>query len=209
MAEIKRHPAKFCYVRELLEGEFIQRPGWEMSSIRTVRGEFYKVNILGIAVLQENESMIKIDDGTGTLTVRDFTGSKIFNTFEVGDMVMIIGKPRVYEREIFLANEIARKVTDQTWVTFRKKILGPVRKRNEARPPVEKEASQPDKDDQKQEKLVDYYDQVIKLINDLDKGGGADIDEVIKELPDAKPIIDQLINIGEIYEIKQGRLKLM
>jgi hypothetical protein len=49
------------------------------------------------------------------------------------------------------------------------------------------------------------------VIRRLDKGDGADITEVIKESKDenAEKIIKNLIKIGELFEIRPGKIKIL
>ena len=52
---------------------------------------------------------------------------------------------------------------------------------------------------------------IYNLIKSLDKGDGADIEDVIKEskINNCEDIINNLLREGEIFEIKKGKLKIL
>ncbi|MCK5854229.1 MAG: hypothetical protein KAG56_03340, partial [Sulfurovaceae bacterium] len=51
-------------------------------------------------------------------------------------------------------------------------------------------------------------EEVIKQIKILDKGDGADYEDVLNKVKDEK-MIQMLLEDGEIFEIKPGKLKLL
>jgi hypothetical protein len=53
------------------------------------------------------------------------------------------------------------------------------------------------------------YEVLVGKIRELDTGTGAQIDDLLPLLPDAEKYIRTLIEEGEIFEIRPGRLKIL
>jgi hypothetical protein len=62
-----------------------------------------------------------------------------------------------------------------------------------------------------EERPVNHYQNILAFIRDLDSGDGADIGEVIKRsaIPNGENIIRKLIEEGEIFEFRPGKLKIL
>ena len=58
---------------------------------------------------------------------------------------------------------------------------------------------------------VPVNDEIYSLIKSLDNGDGVSVDDVIKSSKDksAEFIINKLLESGDIFEIKPGRLKVL
>jgi len=98
------------------------------------------------------------------------------------------------------------KQTDPAWAEYRKKQLGfmpkaaqtPIQeKRIILEEPVQQTASQ--------------FQKITEFIRDLDAGDGAEAEEVSKRtgFPNAPELIRKLVEEGEIFEIRPGRLKVL
>ncbi len=121
---------------------------------------------------------------TGELVVDDGTGSILVRAFDanvqlpIGTFVLVIGKPRIYNNEPYILGEIVKKI-DEKWLEVRKKQF-----------PIKKNAS------------------AIDIIKALDKGDGADYNQVAERLGDEK-IIVHLLATGELFETRPGKLKVL
>lgn len=160
-----------------------------------------RVNVIGTVVsFQPDENMLMLDDGTGTIAVQWFEGSQVVS---VGDLVLLIGRVREFnERYVF--PEILRRI-DTKWLEVRKKEL----ERMPEPTPVA-QASVNTNVTPTNEAGDDPEERALKLIHELDRGDGADMDEVMTKLGESgDEIIKRLLMAGEIFEAKPGRLRLL
>lgn len=203
MAKIKRETAVVCMINDLLRGSFIKTEGWEPSYFSTDLGDISRVNLMGVVVSKEAVGGTIIDDGSGRILLRSFNNSA-FLELNLGDLILVIGRPRVYNEEKYVLPEIIKKI-DQKWGDYRQVQLKILRKKvkkrkKENRVPLKEEA-----------RPINYFQKILAFIKDLDIGEGADIEEVKKRsaAPNAEEIIMKLIEEGEIFEIKPGKLKIL
>lgn len=225
-SKYERSTAKLCKISELITGKYIKNEGWTPNFVITDYGKIKRANIMGIIVNNDNTSCI-IDDGTGKIMVRDFN-----NTIktEIGELVVIIGKPRQFGQEMFLNNEIIKRIKNMKWVEFRKKELLS-RKKEKINIPSDYLDVETDVKEEiliKEENIFEVptleplvksnvktkggkAERIIELIEKFDSGDGAHIENVIKEsgLDDTETIIKSLTEEGEVFQVKPGRLKVM
>ncbi|MBC8500259.1 MAG: hypothetical protein ISS25_04635 [Nanoarchaeota archaeon] len=198
MVNIKRQTAKKCKIKELLDGRYIKREGWEPNYLETNRGRISRVNILG-TIISVEDNTLTIDDGTGKIALRSFDQKKSFSNKKIGDVVIVIGRPRVFNEQKYVVPEIIKKIENLKWIEHRMLEL----KDTESKPTKEEKIVS------EEETTVDITDSLLKKISELDKGYGVKIDEVIKffEPTTANRTINRLIEEGEIFEIKPGVVK--
>ena len=200
MAQIKRETAIICMIDDLLKGRFVKTEGWKPSYFSTDIGDVSRINVVGVVVSKESSGGLIIDDGSGRILLRSFE-NLAFDDLNLGDLVMVIGRPRIYNDEKYVLPEIIKKI-NQKWGQYRQVQLKLIRKKRktENRVIVE-EGSQP----------VNYFQKILAFIKDLDIGEGADIEKVIKrsDAPNAEELIKKLIEEGEIFEIRPGKLKIL
>ncbi|MFH1506734.1 MAG: hypothetical protein ABIE94_07175 [archaeon] len=206
MAEIERQTAVKCKISDLSNGKYIVQEGWKPNYVDTSYGKISRVNVLAVVVSKENINQVVVDDGSEKMTVREFDGTKIAN-LDVGDIIMIIGRPRQFNNQIYLLPEIVKKVIDKKWVELRKLELGRRSKLKEE----EKEEPEEKEKEEAQKPLFNYSEKILKKIAELDEGDGADIDEVVSavKFKESESIIMHLLEEGEIFEIKPGKLKVL
>lgn len=203
MAQVKRETASICRVDDILQGSFVKAEGWNPSYVETSLGKLSRVNVMGVLVSQENSTMV-LDDGSGRVVLRSFDEGSL-NHVSIGDFVVVIGRPRVYNDEKYVMPEIIKKA-DPAWAEFRKKQVGflsmgskplPKEKRVVVNDPVAPTANQ--------------FQKIVEFIKDMDTGEGADSTEVATRtgFPNAEELIRKLIEEGEIFELKPGRLKIL
>jgi len=203
MAQIKRETAVICMINDLLRGRFIRTEGWAPSYFSTDLGAISRVNLVGVVVSKEPARGIIIDDGSGRILLRSFE-TTTFLDVNLGDLVIIIGRPRVYNEEKYVLPEIIKKINPK-WGAYRRLQLELLRKklkkRKEPTPMMVEDDVKP----------INYFQKILEFIKDLDMGGGADIEEVKKRCgaPDAEERIQKLIEEGEIFEVRPGKLKIL
>ena len=195
-----RQVAHHVWVKEILEGRYEEKEGWEPNLLHTGRGPVSRVNIIGTLLLSNEQTVL--DDGTGQVPVRAFEAIPGLSQVEMGMMALIIGRPRMYKDRVFVIPEIIRAI-DPVWAARRKQELGDVR----PAPVIEEKvvAPQPVVSDNAAEV-------VVSVIAGLDTGDGADIDVVIEQSglgARAEKIVNQLLLDGDIFEIRPGVIKVL
>ncbi|MBT3303714.1 hypothetical protein HN592_05100 [Candidatus Woesearchaeota archaeon] len=191
----KREIAFKVWIKEILNGEYVVKEGWEPNFIEINNKKFSRVNVLGI-VIDSSENLIKLDDGTGEIVLRSFNELKL--DFSVGDVLLVIGRPREYNEERYVMPEIVKKIEDKNWINVRKlELQQPIT--------VEKPVVKPIK-----ETAVKEQPPIIDLIKELDKGEGVSTESLVDNLgKDSEKIIKKLLEAGEIFEISPGILKIL
>jgi RPA family protein len=194
----ERHTSQKLWIREILEGEMQLTNGPEPNTLKTIRGNANRVNILGVVINKEDlpVSSLTVDDGTGQITVRSFE-QKLRQP--VGVVVQVIGRPRAYQGDLYIAAEAAATV-DPGWAEFRKKELGDVQKTDKVEPTPRMAINEENR-----------AERIIQLIKQLDDGSGAPVEQVVtlSKIPEAEAIIEQMLMHGDIFELRPGKLKVL
>jgi hypothetical protein len=197
---VERQVAKKLWIRELLEGELTVTEGLQPNVLKTARGDAGRVNILGVVVNASTlpTATLSVDDGTGVVVVRSF--DRPLN-HDIGTFVQIVGRPRTYQGEPYVAAEAVATVASG-WAAYRKAELG-LPKAAAARPVPVQPAPVPER--------ASSSERIIKLIIELDRGDGAAVEDVVvkSNLADAERIIEQLLLAGDIFELRAGKVKVL
>lgn len=123
-----RQTAFIVKISDLKNGKYIKEEGWEPNYILTKKARVNRANILGIVISKtETPDMsyksLVIDDGSGNISVRLFENNNLFNGINVGDIILLIGRPREYGTEKYMIPEIIKKIDNGSWLNYRKKEL--------------------------------------------------------------------------------------
>lgn len=205
--EIKRQTAYKTDIASLLKGIFVKKTGWESSYVMTDFGDFSRVNIIAV-VVGKDDNYITLDDGTGNIQARFFDNTERLNNISIGDLILIIARPREFSNNIYLTIELIKK-TDRAWINYRKKELMLIKKiRN---------VSELNVSEHREAQIVESSstasskEKIINIISQLDNGSGAAVDDImrISKVSNAETVIQDMLLKGEIFEVKAGRLKLM
>ena len=164
------------------------------------------------------------DDGSGKITARSFDTPALFSPFSLGDIVRVIGKVRAFNEQQYLVPEIVKKITNKHFVMFHKLTLQFLENEDVhiqsglSVPTAELASEEVISSGTLDEISIDAddstphtpFDDVIMHIKELDKGDGAGIEQIIEQLgSDSEKMIHHLLETGEIFEIRPGRVKLM
>ena len=203
----RRQIARKLWIKDLLLGTYVKEEGMKPNYIALQdQSKVSRVNLMGVVVSTNPESMptITLDDGSGRVTIRAFEPHAGMAAVQVGDPILIIGKPREFSKEIYVLPEIVRKITDLTWLEVRKHELN----RNPLQPMLPEPGTVIEvvKDD-----AFVFTENVLKAIRSLDEGPGADTQSVIEHLGvrEAEKTIQFLLQSGDIFEVSPGRLKVL
>ncbi|MBI2647462.1 hypothetical protein HYW99_03210 [Candidatus Woesearchaeota archaeon] len=201
----RRQVAYKISIVDILNGDFIKD---EVSAGYTyVKNlNISRVNIIATVVnktevIYSYNSMI-VDDGTGRIELRSFDSNAIFTKADIGDVVLVIGRIREFNRDRYILPEIIKRLDNINWLNLRKLEL----KNNDFRSGFTNK-----KDLDAQNNSISNSEEICLLIKKLDRGEGALIDEVIKNSSDSKTedIINKLLESGNIFEIIPGKLKVL
>lgn len=204
MATYSRQTAIPCTLAELRDGAWVQQE--EMpSGIKTSRGLLSRVNVYGVLVdIRENGFVL--DDGTHQLQARSFDENPI--RADVGDLVLVVGRPREYNGERYLVYEICKKLKNKEWIVYRKKELAQLLK-----VPITHEQQAPKIPEIVEVEATDEnpFEKMMNTIRELDDGQGAAVDEVLNKVPfpDKEKLLNTLLEEGEIFEMRPGKVKVL
>jgi hypothetical protein len=236
MADFQRSTAKICEIRDIVNNKFIKKEGWDPSYVLSEFGKLMRVNLLGVIVSKENNSCT-LDDGTGKIIVRNFIGSinseigelatvigkpRVFNneTFVNAEIIKSLKNKKwvEYRKKILSLREKQTIIQEEDYIDDSKVSEVKVDKKEKIEESNKTETSK-ELEPIVQEKVIEKKvtetigkaELIIKLIDKLDNGSGAAMPEVITQskIEDAEKLIKNLMEEGEIFQIKPGMLKVM
>ncbi len=241
---MKREPAIKVRIKDIVSGKFFHGNKEEMkpSFLITPFGQkVSRVNILATVTdkfLSEDETYIffVLDDGTSSIRAKGFREKvEHMKKIEIGDRVIVIGKLREWNDEVYVNVEIMKKIDDPNYETYRKleilRELIPYKKmitelKNMREKMSEEEFISEAKKkfgideetvsfilEKKVEEKKDYKSEVIKLLRELDRGEGVEVFKIFEviALPpqEVDSILTELLNEGKIIEISPGKIKVV
>jgi len=186
--DYKRFVAVKVWIADLHSGSLKQSDNALNCVVLEDGREAARINVLGLVVGVDDA--LWVDDGTGTVGVRSFSNAPF--DVEVGQCVLVIGRPREFEGQKYLVGEIVKGV-DTKWLEVRRKEVERVVPRENPNQVVAQEEDSTN---------------VVDLVRELDKGEGADYDEVLEKCGSEDRIV-HLLAVGELFETKPGRLKVL
>lgn len=117
-----RFPAEKVSIKELEEGKHIEEKEQNPNYILVNDNKkIFRINAIATLVHKElrgSVTSILIDDGTGKIIMRMFEENKTAIHLEVGDVVQIIGKIRIFNQEKYIFPEIIKKI-NPAWLKVR------------------------------------------------------------------------------------------
>lgn len=205
----KRQVAHKVRISDILEADFAKD---ELSAgyIKLNDENVSRVNVIATVVDKSgqasNYASAIIDDGTGKILLRVFENADIFSKVDVGDFALIVGKIREFSNERYILPEILKKIDNPGWVNVRKLELEKNRVAGGNSKILEV----------KNEGLIQDADsgiggEVCSLIKKLDNGDGVSVEDVVNnsKSSEAEAVINRLLESGDIFEIRPGRLKVL
>ncbi len=186
--------------------KYVRKDGWDPNYIVVNGKEVSRVNMIGVVIDVPSEKSIDnrnivIDDGTGQVMLRWFEDG-LFGKYNVGDVVLIIGRPREFNDEVYVMPEIIKRLDNKKWLEVRKKELG--NEVVEAAPQVEETVKEEIVEEDKSD-----YEKFIELIRAADQGDGADVQSIISQFSDGEKLFEELLKNGSVFEIRSGRVKVL
>jgi len=223
---IQRQTAYKVWISDLISNPYKKDPGeWSPNYIEIKDKKVSRVNIIATTIMkyenQEGGNMsITLDDSSASIRVKVWKDDiKLLQDIQIGDTILVIGRPRQFSGEIYIVPEIVNKVENPTWQKIRKleleKEFG-VRQKLET--PVlelkQPEMLQPLIEEETVEETSETDRQ--KILNLIEKYGGekgAEFSKIILESKileeKANLIIEDLLKEGEIFKPTISTLKLL
>ncbi|MHA1754047.1 MAG: OB-fold nucleic acid binding domain-containing protein [Candidatus Odinarchaeia archaeon] len=186
-----------------------------------VNGEFSELD----EVEYNPYSVIELDDGTGVIAIKAWGEEAItLEKFKIGDLVEIIGKPRIYQGIPYLLFESGVKITNLHWFLLHElAILKDKNEKNRSKPLTESVDINKTNNIIKENTLLANEEQLgynhkkefknqsipieIEVLNIISENdiNGISIHELSLKIPnitidDLNKILDDLIKDGLIYE---------
>lgn len=224
-----RHVAVKVCINHIIQGNFVENK--ESSSyLETTTGEkLFRVNLMAAILGKEKTGSVTslmLDDGSDQISLRFFEENEKINSLNIGNLVLVIGRVRVYNQEKYLSAEIV-KIIGPLWLPVRKKEieLSPkkisteiVQEKIEVDKTINenKEIDVNEKINQiKTETIIEDSllptEKIIKTIKELDPGSGVLIEEIIEKIPieEIEQVIEKMLKEGIIFQIQPGRIKVL
>ena len=243
----ERIPAKKARIIDITNGKFFpgSRETMQSAYVITPFGEkLSRINILATITEKfssENSkySSITVDDTTNTIRAKVFgADTQMFENVKKGDAVVIIGKVKEYQTEIYISAEFIRHIPRQQSnyenlrrlellnnLNEKKKIIDNLRKfkNRMSEEALKKYAEDNDFGDDVLEivmegKDIDYKPQILEIISQLDTDStGVEIMKIfeqakeVENLPDIiiEQTVDQLLSEGYLFEPNPGKFKII
>ncbi len=226
----KRQTAFKIWIANLINGQFIKQPGeWDPNFVLCSDVKVSRVNILAIVISSEfgeNVGSVTLDDGSATIQLRAFKEDVgALREVNIGDVVLVIGRPREFQGSLYITPEIIKKVDNPAWMNVRKleltKLFGapqtvvkqpvPV-----ATPPeqivVNTEGTSTPQTPPQNPATESGRQKVLNIIEKASEAGMS-VEEVItvSQLSDSEVdgIVQELLKDGEIYMPKPGQVKIV
>ncbi len=227
-----RQTAYKVWISDLMNKQVQKEEGeWSPNYILIDNKQVSRVNIIATVVMKHiaednNYATLTVDDSSGDVQIKAWKEDvALFENVEIGDPVLLIGKIKEYNSQIYLTPEIVKTLDKPEWIELRKKELAKAYGQRETQEPkIEPRVKEKPKVSEEEivvteesivnEDPIDNNRQkLLALIEKLDKGEGSDIIEVIEESKideeEANSTIQELLKEGEIFEIKAGKLKII
>lgn len=208
---IERQTAYLTTIGTLLSGNFVKTEiQMQPHYVKTKEGkQLSRIHIIAVIVSLDNSMNAEavLDDGTGKITARSFENPQFFSSFYLGDIVRVIGKVRAFNEQFYLIPEIAKKITNRQFVTFHKLLLEHHEDIFVPATELKEECIEQIPIDDIEEIPPSPLDKVVAFIKMKDNGDGVLIEEILN-ITDEK-ILHTLLESGDLFEIKPGRVKVL
>jgi|TARA_Y100000294_G_C8448658_1_gene293794 hypothetical protein len=196
----KRYVAYKVSIGDVLSSGYKKVDGFDANYLEVDGKQVSRVNVIAVLVQKaymQNYTNLILDDGTGEISARSFESNPGLDNLNVGDFVLIIGKPREFSQEKYLLIEIVRRV-DGGWAKARRRELGNKGINVNSKGNVVESKVTIDKSPR---------DKLIKIIKEKDEGEGVSVGDI--DFDDVDRVVDMLLKEGNIFEVKPGRVKVL
>lgn len=242
-SEISRMPAKKVRIADITNGKYFFSNAEQKKAAYVVTPfgqRLSRINIIATIIdkfMNEEESYcaLTLDDSTDVVKVKAFKEeAKNLAKFELGDLVMAIGKLREYTGEVYVAVEairklndinfeqmrklellnnliVAKRMTDELRVLYENSSLDELKEIAAKKFGLEEEQLNVVIENLNVKKEIDYKPAMMEVISKLDTGKGVEIHKLFEQsnLPEntIESTINDLLAEGTLFEPLPGILK--
>lgn len=228
-----RQTAHKLWVQNIIESPFVEQQGeWEPNFIDFQNKKISRVNIIATIVdhfvsPDNNYSTIVVDDSSATIRARVFKEDvPMFKDLKIGDAVMIVGRTKKYNDEVYILPEIIKKLDNPNWEVLRKfELIKGIGRPRQVQYSAEdkfayeepKEAEQlrdtPENQVVTEEYIEDTSSSRQKVLSFIEKMEEASVKEISEDSGMADEniniILKELLKEGEIYQPKPGYFRIV
>lgn len=211
-----RYPAIKITIKDLEESQYVEERDQNPNYI-LIRGgkKIIRINVMATIVHKEMRGFVTdflVDDGTAKTTLRFFEENKTALDLEIGDVVLIVGRVRVYNKEKYIFPEIVKKI-NSLWLKTRSQEWPVKEKENENKDlsfVTESEEKILSEEIEENNPLLPVQ-KLIKLIVELDKGEGVSIEEIIEKssLDKTEELLEKMLENGDIFNNAPGKVRVL
>ncbi|MBI2107414.1 hypothetical protein HYT57_05510 [Candidatus Woesearchaeota archaeon] len=223
MEQIERLPAYKVWLSSINNGSYVKQTGEFTPHYIDVEGKkISRINIIA-TVVQKTEiedksySSLTVDDGSAQIRIKTWRDdTKLLNQVNVSDILIVIGKVREYQDEIYVTPEIVKKVSSKLQILRSLELYKEYGKPKPLSIVLRKQISEEKSFNVEEEKIGDNQEQkrqrLLNKIEEMDDGSGAEISKVISSSglleSDAEKILQSMLLEGEVFNISSSKIKL-
>ena len=215
--QINRLVAHKVWLGDLKEENFVQRSGeFESNYVALNNKQVTRVNIIANVVNKfENEDKsyigITVDDSSAQIRLKTWReDTKILENVSIGDIVLIIGKIKKYNEEIYILPEIVKKVPPN------EELLRKIELIKKYGSPKENIIFKEKEPEISYEEIKftsnNLRNELLNLIEKYEEKSGIGLEEIETELhsslEEINHVLEELIKEGQVYELK-GKYRLL
>jgi RPA family protein len=233
---VERLAAKKVRIHDIVGSKYFAGNKDEMKAdyVVTQFGEkMSKVNFIGTVVDKfESEdgtyAAVTVDDGSGLVRAKVFKNTDMVKDVQSGDAVLVIGKIKEYQGEVYVNLEIVKKVEPNYETKHKAEVLRNLIEQKKVADEIRKMTGSLSEEELKNyaqtygldgESLnaitssnqIDYKPMILEILQQLDKGEGVEVNKIFEavKLPEnvVENALTELLDDGFLYEPQAGRLK--
>lgn len=214
----RRQTAFIASIRMLQSGTYKVEEGWQPNYVLLPdQRRISRINLMGVVIAKDQSSPeFMVDDGTAQIRARSFDDTDLVRQVNIGDPILLIGRPRIFSKEIYIFPEIVRKLDNPAWIRYRKHELSILEKDMPSPTETKTETPATPPIEEMEEEAIDESpsEMMMAMVKKLDSGDGSATEDAISgfneehKREDGETVIGEMLKRGQLFEIK-GKLKVL
>ncbi len=192
-------------LQDIQQSEYVQGEEEPSYLITPDQRKVAKCNVFATIIGKEevgNITNLILDDGTAQLVLRSFEPTSRVRALQLGEVIAVLGRVRIYNGERYLSPEIVKKI-NPLWLKVRKRELikqerEELKIAQELIAPVVVEGER-------------IEERVVKAVREKDQGTGVLVEELLELFPDGQTesLIEKMQRDGLLFQNSPGRVKVL
>lgn len=212
---VKRKTAYKIEIAEIIKGNYTEDGLILLNGQKIIRARILGTIVAKFFSDERTYGFVVLDDGTETIRIKAYKEQvELFENFKIGDIIEVFGRIKEWEDEIYVLPDYAVLIDDPNWEVLRKFELAQDKRKH---PDIINSKTEIAKDTNESLEVIEDVIQsprqkIRELIEKMDGGEGALVSELKKQHGDetaVEKILTELMNEGEIFEPRPGKVKLM